>query len=77
MDLKTCSWRQVVAALRRCGNVDVLERDEHIAVGKIPHIFTLRKLDPVPPEVQEKILRKLGISKVDYVSFLEDPPLAN
>ncbi|MFO0656350.1 MAG: hypothetical protein U0787_14880 [Polyangia bacterium] len=77
MDLKPCSWQQVVEALRRCGSVSVMDRDDHVAVGKFPHIFTLSKAAPVPTEIQEKILNKFGITRVEYLSNLPEPPLLN
>ncbi len=77
MDLKPCSWQQVVTALQRCGNVSVMDRDNHVAVAKFPHIFTLSKAAPVPIEIQEKILSKFGITRVEYLSNLPDPPLFN
>ncbi len=54
-----------------------MDRDNHVAVAKFPHIFTLSKAAPVPIEIQEKILSKFGITRVEYLSNLPDPPLFN
>lgn len=78
MDLSPCSWRQVVAAIKRCcSDVQILDRDEHVAIGKIPFIFTISKAGLVPVEVQARMLEKLGITRVEYLSFLPDPPTTN
>lgn len=78
MTLSPCSWQQVVAAIKSCcRDVDILDREEHVAIAKMPHIFTLSKAGPVPVFLQVKILQKLGITHVEYLAALPDPPLMN
>jgi hypothetical protein len=76
MELTPCSWSRVVAALKRCcPDLEVLDRELHVAVAKVPYIFPLSKAGPVPAAIQLKILRRLGITVVEYLSYLPDEVL--
>lgn len=75
--LRPCSWRQVVAALLRCGVQVAHEDDFHIYVARMPYIKTLNKQGRVSVAVQLDLLRCFGLQRTEYVSFLPDETPAN
>lgn len=78
MTLSPCSWQQVIAAIQKCcSDVQILDRDLHVAIAKMPHIFTLSKAGPVPVDIQARILKKFNVTMVEYLSYLPDPPSMN